>query len=211
MARPTLPEKSKSLESWIWAAASSIRGARRAPNGAERHRLPARAARRVSAAARIKYKDYILPLIFTKRLCDVFDDELNRIAKEVGSRKSRSDSGDNAAAGSGRRNAFQLVKGDPSRAERDRLPQAARRVNVGAFINNFIPDAGLPEPEIQIDGGSFVLTIRRQASEAPSGTRSGPSRDQVGAKWAPSLNSSQVPESECYWRPHGDRRTNKPH
>jgi HsdM N-terminal domain len=28
----------------------------------------------------------ILPLIFTKRLCDVFDDELNRIAAEIGSR-----------------------------------------------------------------------------------------------------------------------------
>jgi type I restriction enzyme M protein len=48
---------SKSLESWIWDAACSIRGAKDAP----------------------KYKDYILPLIFTKRLCDVFDDELNRI------------------------------------------------------------------------------------------------------------------------------------
>lgn len=58
------PEKNKSLESWIWDAACSIRGAKDAP----------------------KYKDYILPLIFTKRLCDVFDDELNRIAKEVGSR-----------------------------------------------------------------------------------------------------------------------------
>ena len=55
----------KSLESWIWDAACSIRGAKDAP----------------------KYKDYILPLIFTKRLCDVFDDELNRRAKEVGSRK----------------------------------------------------------------------------------------------------------------------------
>ena len=33
-----------------------------------------------------KYKNVILPLIFTKRLCDVFDDELNRIAEEVGSR-----------------------------------------------------------------------------------------------------------------------------
>src|SRR6185369_2703843 len=32
------------------------------------------------------FKDFILPLIFTKRLCDVFDDELNRIAQEVGSR-----------------------------------------------------------------------------------------------------------------------------
>ena len=55
-------EKNKSLESWIWDAACSIRGAKDAP----------------------KYKDYILPLIFTKRLCDVFDDELNRIAAEVG-------------------------------------------------------------------------------------------------------------------------------
>ena len=54
----------KSLESWIWDAACSIRGAQEAA----------------------KYKDFILPLIFTKRLCDVFDDELNRIAEKVGSR-----------------------------------------------------------------------------------------------------------------------------
>jgi type I restriction enzyme M protein len=66
--------KEKSLESWIWDAACSIRGAKDAP----------------------KYKDYILPLIFTKRLCDVFDDELNRIAAEVGSRQK----------------AFQLVAAD---------------------------------------------------------------------------------------------------
>lgn len=46
----------KSLESWIWDAACSIRGAKDAP----------------------KYKDFILPLIFTKRLCDVFDDELEK-------------------------------------------------------------------------------------------------------------------------------------
>ncbi|MFX0199533.1 MAG: N-6 DNA methylase, partial [Candidatus Hodarchaeota archaeon] len=57
-------DKDKSLESWIWEAACSIRGAQDAP----------------------KYKNFILPLIFTKRLCDVFDDEINRIAKEVGSR-----------------------------------------------------------------------------------------------------------------------------
>ena len=66
--------KDKSLESWIWDAACSIRGAKDAA----------------------KYKDYILPLIFTKRLCDVFDDEVNRIAVEIGSRKK----------------AFQLVKAD---------------------------------------------------------------------------------------------------
>jgi len=67
-------EQDKSIESWIWDAACSIRGAKDTP----------------------KYKDFILPLIFTKRLCDVFDDELNRIAEEVGTRKK----------------AFQLAKAD---------------------------------------------------------------------------------------------------
>src|SRR6202795_2859371 len=57
-------DSDKSLESWIWDAACSIRGAKDAA----------------------KFKEFILPLIFTKRLCDVFDDELNRIAEEVGSR-----------------------------------------------------------------------------------------------------------------------------
>ncbi|MEA1928098.1 MAG: N-6 DNA methylase [Candidatus Auribacterota bacterium] len=55
----------KSMESWIWDAACSIRGAQDAP----------------------KYKDFILPLVFAKRLCDVFDDELNRISEKVGSRE----------------------------------------------------------------------------------------------------------------------------
>jgi type I restriction enzyme M protein len=53
------------MEQWIWDAACSIHGAVDAP----------------------KYKDFILPLIFIKRLCDVFDDEINRIASEVGNRE----------------------------------------------------------------------------------------------------------------------------
>lgn len=56
---------SKSLESWIWDAACAIRGAQDAP----------------------KYKDFILPLIFVKRLCDVFDDEVTRVAENVGSKE----------------------------------------------------------------------------------------------------------------------------
>ena len=63
-AKSVEEEKDKSLESWIWDAACSIRGAKDAP----------------------KYKEFILPLIFAKRLSDVFDDELSRIAQEVGSR-----------------------------------------------------------------------------------------------------------------------------
>jgi type I restriction enzyme M protein len=57
-------EKVKSMETWIWDAACSIRGAADAP----------------------KFKDYILPLIFVKRLCDVFDDEIDRIAEKVKTR-----------------------------------------------------------------------------------------------------------------------------
>lgn len=74
MANHNNGNSDKSLEQWLWDAACSIRGAKDAP----------------------KYKDFILPLVFTKRLCDVFDDEINRIAKEVG----------------GRAKAFKLVKRD---------------------------------------------------------------------------------------------------
>jgi len=45
------------LESWLWEAACIIRGPIDAP----------------------KFKDYILPLIFLKRLSDVFDDELEQL------------------------------------------------------------------------------------------------------------------------------------
>ena len=54
----------KSLEQWLWDAACSLRGAKDAP----------------------KYKDFILLLVFTKWMCDVYDDEINRIAHEVGGR-----------------------------------------------------------------------------------------------------------------------------
>jgi len=53
-------------EGWLWEAACKIRGDVDAP----------------------KYKDYILPLIFLKRLSDVFEDELERLSEEYGSRKT---------------------------------------------------------------------------------------------------------------------------
>jgi len=56
----------KTLETWLWDAACSIRGALDAP----------------------KYKDYILPLIFVKRLSDVFDDEIARLTEEFGDEKT---------------------------------------------------------------------------------------------------------------------------
>jgi len=49
------------LENWLWEAACVVRGPLDAP----------------------KFKDYILPLIFLKRLSDVFDDEIEHLATEV--------------------------------------------------------------------------------------------------------------------------------
>ena len=50
------------LETWLWDAACVIRGANDAP----------------------KFKDFILPLIFYKRLSDVFDDEFAKQVEEFG-------------------------------------------------------------------------------------------------------------------------------
>ena len=52
----------KSMEQMLWDAACSIRGEKDAP----------------------KFKDYILPLIFIKRLSDVFDDEVKRLTETYG-------------------------------------------------------------------------------------------------------------------------------
>jgi len=56
----------KTLESWLWEAACKIRGAVDAP----------------------KFKDYILPLIFLKRLSDVYDDELLKLSEDFGGKKN---------------------------------------------------------------------------------------------------------------------------
>ena len=52
------------LENWLWEAACKIRGEIDAP----------------------KYKDYILPLIFLKRLSDVFEDEIMKLSANYGNK-----------------------------------------------------------------------------------------------------------------------------
>ena len=54
----------KPMEQMLWDAACSIRGEKDAA----------------------KFKDYLLPLLFLKRLSDVFDDEIDRLAEELGDR-----------------------------------------------------------------------------------------------------------------------------
>jgi len=58
-----MSEATRKLESWLWEAACQIRGPVDAP----------------------KFKDYILPLVFLKRLSDVFEDEVHYLAQELGS------------------------------------------------------------------------------------------------------------------------------
>ena len=58
----TIPT-TKPMEQMLWDAACSIRGAQDAP----------------------RFKDYLLPLLFLKRLSDVFDDEIQRLAEDYGS------------------------------------------------------------------------------------------------------------------------------
>jgi type I restriction enzyme M protein len=61
--RPATPS-TKPMEQMLWDAACSIRGEKDAA----------------------KFKDYLLPLLFLKRLSDVFDDEIDRLAEEYGDR-----------------------------------------------------------------------------------------------------------------------------
>lgn len=56
----------KSMEQMLWDAACSVRGEKDAP----------------------KFKDYLLPLLFIKRLSDVFDDEIARLAEQFGDRET---------------------------------------------------------------------------------------------------------------------------
>ena len=63
-ARRSAVPSTKPMEQMLWDAACSIRGEKDAA----------------------KFKDYLLPLLFLKRLSDVFDDEIERLAEEYGDR-----------------------------------------------------------------------------------------------------------------------------
>jgi type I restriction enzyme M protein len=60
----TAAPTTKPMEQMLWDAACSIRGEKDAA----------------------KFKDYLLPLLFVKRLSDVFDDEIGRLAEDYGDR-----------------------------------------------------------------------------------------------------------------------------
>lgn len=63
-SRRGIVPSSKPMEQMLWDAACSIRGEKDAP----------------------KFKDFLLPLLFLKRLSDVFDDEIARLVESFGGR-----------------------------------------------------------------------------------------------------------------------------
>lgn len=85
--RDAAAPSTKPMEQMLWDAACSIRGEKDAA----------------------KFKDYLLPLLFLKRLSDVFDDEIDRLAEDYGDRTT----------------ALEIVEGDHSLL-RFYVPQEAR-------------------------------------------------------------------------------------
>ena len=105
------------LENWLWEAACKIRGEIDAP----------------------KYKDYILPLIFLKRLSDVFTDELTKLSADYINMEM----------------AESLLKEDHSLA-RFYIPMDARwdrislqTTNVGEYITKAVRDIARENPRLQ--------------------------------------------------------------
>jgi type I restriction enzyme M protein len=122
----------KTLENWLWEAACKIRG-------------------EVDAA---KYKDYILPLIFLKRLSDVFEDEIIKLAEDSEDKKV----------------AEQLVEADhslvwfyiPKKARWSEISVQSTRV--GEFLTDAVRAIARENPKLQgvIDIVDFNATTAGQ-------------------------------------------------
>ncbi len=129
---------SKVLENWLWDAACIIRGPIDAP----------------------KYKDYILPLIFFKRLSDVFEDELSRLSQDYLSQGYNSS-----------REVVEALLVEDHKLVRFYLPQDARwgvvashTTNVGEQLTDAIRSIARENPKLQgvVDTVDFNATASGQ-------------------------------------------------
>jgi type I restriction enzyme M protein len=115
------------LENWLWDAACAIRGATDAP----------------------KYKDFILPLVFFKRLDDVYHDELTQKAEEFGSAEV----------------AREVVQADHAAALQEGRAPIVRFVVPETYgwkaIRNFTPDT---DKEGHHTLGEFLTTCMRETA-----------------------------------------------
>jgi type I restriction enzyme M protein len=118
----------KAMEQMLWTAACSIRGEKDAP----------------------KFKDYILPLIFAKRLSDVFEDEVERLAETYGDRET----------------ALSIIEADPSLV-RFYIPPEAR----WAVVSGRKP-FDWPQDRKPKSLGEQITTAMRTIVKANAGDRS---------------------------------------
>lgn len=120
------------LEQWLWDAACEIRGPLDAP----------------------KFKDYILPLVFLKRLSDVFDDEVEGLGSEFGDPAAASDLVDQDHA------LVRFYLPEPAR-----WPSIARRTtSLGEHLTDAVRAVARENPRLQgvIDVVDFNATTAGQ-------------------------------------------------
>jgi type I restriction enzyme M protein len=132
------------LETWLWDAACAIRGATDAP----------------------KFKDFILPLIFFKRLSDVFDDEFAGQAEEFGDEETareviQADHED--ALKTGRRPIVRFFV--PHQYRWDAIRNHAANGELGQFVTDAMREVARLNPDLQ-----GVLDIK-DYNERQSGQR----------------------------------------
>jgi type I restriction enzyme M protein len=120
----TVPS-TKSMEQMLWDAACSIRGEKDAP----------------------KFKDYLLPLLFIKRLSDVFDDEISRLGEEFGDRAT----------------ALEIAEGDHSLL-RFYVPREARWAVINGRETIDWPEEGKPKDI----GEHLTKAVRAIVKQNPS-------------------------------------------
>ncbi|WP_029215062.1 type I restriction-modification system subunit M [Kallotenue papyrolyticum] len=137
-----MPLDITTLETWLWDAACAIRGPVDAP----------------------KFKDYILPLVFLKRLSDVFEDELARLTEEYGSREMATNiveaERERAVIASGRGSVRFYIP------ENARWPaiRARGRAGLGQFLTDAVRAVARENPRLQgvIDIADFNATAAGQ-------------------------------------------------
>jgi type I restriction enzyme M protein len=143
-ARPDEQLDIRTLEQWLWDAACIIRGEMDAP----------------------KYKDFILPLVFYKRLSDVFDDEFAKIVEEFGDADFAADLVAEDTANALREGKRPMVRFYiPSEYRWDAIRHYSGEASLGAFITTAMREVARLNP--RLDG---VVNVRDFA-ETQSGQR----------------------------------------
>lgn len=116
------------LETWLWDAACAIRGASDAP----------------------KFKDFILPLVFYKRLSDVFDDEFAGYAQEYGGPETAHaviEADHEDALKTGRKSIVRFYL--PARYAWRELRNHPADGSLGEFVTSAMREAARLNPELQ--------------------------------------------------------------